>query len=114
MGVYIKDMEMPEGCFSCILSFMWFNGTETVLQCNVLNKLVSDDGSKDPDCHLTEIPPHGRLIDADALEVQDGWLRDSKYFAQESSHTHISFVYSNDIDNAPTVIPADKEGEKNG
>lgn len=111
MSILIKGMEMPEGCFGCILSFMWFNGIETVLQCNVLNKLVSDDGTKDTNCPLVEIPPHGRLIDADSLEVKDGWLRDSKYFAQESSHTHITFVYSNDIYNAPTIIPADKDGE---
>lgn len=56
--------------------------------------------------------PHGRLIDADALEEHDGWLRNSMYFAQESGHTHIQFVYANDIIQAPTVIPAEPYKEK--
>lgn len=55
------------------------------------------------------VPDHGDLIDRDALEVHDGWLRDSKYFSQNSSHTHITFVYSNDIVNAPIIIKAEPE-----
>ena len=94
MSIIVNGMEMPEGCFGCILSFMWFNGTETVLQCNVLKKLVSDDGSKDPDCPLTEIPQHGRLIDADAL--CDGLV---------SNHPVVIHAKS-----APTVLEAE-EGE---
>lgn len=102
MSILIKGMEMPEGCFDCILSFMWFNGTETVLQCNVLKKLVSDDGSKDLDCPLTEIPQHGRLIDADELMtkmIEYGW------------HHPDSTVHEFVEDELHTVIPADKDGE---
>ena len=101
MSVLVKGMEMPDGCFHCILSFMYFNGTETVLQCNVLKKLVSDDGSKDPDCPLTEIPQHGRLIDADAL-IDDVRRHSESYFADDFAHEW--------VDKAPTVIPADKDG----
>ena len=107
MSILIKGMEMPKNCKHCK-----FRKTE--LQEDPDWCLISEESLfelAENDCPLIEIPPHGRLIDADELEVQDGWLRDSKYFAQESSHTHITFVYSNDIYNAPTVIPADKDGE---
>lgn len=98
MGVYIMGREMPKAEFGSMIVAIRPDGmVEDVMGCYV--------GKAVP------VPPHGRLIDADALKVQDGWLRDSKYFAQESSHTHITFVYSNDIYNAPTVIPADKDGE---
>ena len=51
-------------------------------------------------CPLVEVPiPHGRLIDADKLEVHDGWLNEAEDYS-----THITFVYSNAIDCAPTVI----------
>ena len=46
MGVYIKGMEMPTDCGKC------FVGDRTICH---------------DECHLTEVPPHGRLIDADAL-----------------------------------------------
>lgn len=107
MSILIKGMEMPPNCFLCKLSYM--RGER--LFCSVMKNEQVLPSKIDSNCPLIEIQPHGRLIDADALEVQDGWLRDSKYFAQESSHTHITFVYSNDIVNAPTVIPADKDGE---
>lgn len=110
------NMEMPTRCFSCPMCDV--EGAEVncaishgsyIEYREVDQKVAMQD--RPEWCPLIEVPPHGRLIDADALEVQNGWLRDSKYFAQESSHTHITFVYSNDIYNAPTVIPADKDGE---
>ena len=115
MGVYIKGMEIPTSCFYCPFRRK-INPDD--IQCLVTRDVFEETFAGTIEmrnrgfCPLIEVSPHhGRLIDADALEVQDGWLRDSKYFAQESSHTHITFVYSNDIYNAPTVIPADKDGE---
>lgn len=105
--VLVRGMEMPRGCFECILSFMWFNGTEAVLQCNVLEKLVSDDGSKDPDCPLIELPQHGDLIDRDAL-----W----EHVEDLACNTWVtaSGVPVEALEKAPTVIEATKTegGEK--
>lgn len=53
---------------------------------------------------VVSAPPHGRLIDADALEVHDGWLSEAEGYS-----THITFVYSNAIDLAPTIIEAEVE-----
>lgn len=52
------------------------------------------------------VPPHGRLIDADAL----------KSYMEECKGENAMDIYATGyarsfIDNAPTVIPADKDGE---
>ena len=95
MNIIITGLEMPIERESFNLTIK-YNGTV----------LDTETGTQVAEAY--ELPAHGRLIDADALKVQDGWLRDSKYFSQNSSHTHITFVYSNDICNAPTIIPAEE------
>ena len=110
MGVYIKGMDMPEGCFGCELSFRWYNGTEIVLQCNVLQKLVSDDGLKDPDCPLIELPePHGRLGDLDRLEQMFADIDNAPYSGFDGTEPFYSAEDAAQIIRlAPTVIPANK------
>lgn len=106
MSILIEGMEMPKVAVR-------MEAVITILKDGTAQIAISpaDDGiGYWKEYPLISVQPHGRLIDADALEVQDGWIRDSKYFAQESSHTHITFVYSEDIYNAPTVIPTDKDG----
>ena len=100
MGIYINGMEMPTSCQECPLKHRGFNGSETVHYCYAICKEVSDDGEIDADCPLVPIPPHGRLVDADALEASC-FMGSSSFYTQS------------DIDYAPTVIPADptEEGE---
>ena len=57
MGVYIKGMDMPKDCVVC--PFGW-NG------CNKQHDFVYM-GSRPDNCPLVPVPPHGRLIDADAV-----------------------------------------------
>ena len=52
---------------------------------------------------VVELPPHGDLIDRDALKVDDGWLDN-----QDGTQTHIQFVYANVIINAPIIIEAEE------
>ena len=102
MGVYIKDMEMP------VIEMEWTirRGADGKWYAVDTNAETTDGEWHE----LVPVPPHGRLIDADALAVNDGWLAEA-----EEYRTHISFVYSNDIDNAPTVIPAEwVESGENG
>ena len=49
------------------------------------------------------VPPHGRLIDADAL-LSDVRQNSESYFADDFAHEW--------VDVAPTVIPASEEGEQ--
>lgn len=64
MGVYIKGMKMPKSCDDCILT----NG----ITCYAVPEYKEDGvvGRTDdrPNwCPLVPVPPHGRLIDADAF-----------------------------------------------
>lgn len=66
MSVLIHDMEMPQSCDDCRLN----NG----ISCYAVPEYTEDGvvgRTEDrPDwCPLVPVPPHGRLIDADALVV---------------------------------------------
>ena len=103
MSVLIKGMEMPENCKKCRCS--WYDFTR--LYCEADGKLwwleVTEyaDG-RHPNCPLIEVPPHGRLIDEDALKSKINYTDD---------FYETPFVDWDDILEAPTVIPADKDGE---
>lgn len=55
-------------------------------------------------CPLVPVPPHGRLIDAYALRTD--WLENG-----ENEYVYDTNAFLDSIDSAPTIIPADKEGE---
>lgn len=91
MGVYIKGMEMPTSCWECHFG----HGDTGVCVVDFKNH---GDWNEPQNCPLVPVPPHGRLIDADALDSS----------ATDYSGNHL--VYLVDIDDAPTIIPAE-EGE---
>ena len=108
MGVYIKDMKMPTSC-PCELI-----GDGYDVYCSFAGGVpryikeydeCCQNGTRPSWCPLVEIPPHGRLIDADTLTVKHGWLDNF-----DNTHTHIQFVYANEINYTPTIIEAE-EGE---
>lgn len=95
MGVYIKGMEMPTSCRVCHLKMNCDDceGFECVCvplhqRIGYLDDLLAD--KRRDDCPLVPVPPHGDLIDRDALPL--------------------SRVEWEDIVNAPTVLEAE-EGE---
>lgn len=89
MGVYLKDMEMPTSCMTCLFQTPYMGGW-----CSLLND-NSNAYSRRRDCPLISVPPHGRLIDAGEL-LEHAW-RD-KLDSRE--------LIARMIDNAPTIIPA--------
>ena len=100
MSILIKDMEMPRNCWEC-----GFCKTTTLeVDFCVLNRKQYNWGLEErpSDCPLIEVPLHGRLIDADAL-LADVRAHSESYFADDFAHEW--------VDVAPTVIPADKDGE---
>ena len=88
MSVLIKGMEMPTSCRACLYSRTdirnvdWCVLTEKDLPC---------------DCPIIPVPPHGRLIDADAFEdfIRKDWDKNDHWIAE--------VVYSR-----PTIIPAEE------
>jgi len=72
MSVLIEGVEMPKyGCRDCIfVNFKWYGDV-----CPILKKEVTENIARcgfHPDCPLVEVPPHGRLIDADAVSLEGG------------------------------------------
>ena len=66
--VLIKGAKMPKECEYCM--FAGFGGAENEYYVCMLNGKWKDrnrDGRMES-CPLVEIPPHGRLIDADKLK----------------------------------------------
>ena len=98
MSVLIKGMEMPTSCMTCLFQNPYMGGW-----CSLPND-NSNAYSRRCDCPLIPIPPHGRLIDADALadsfEPSDFWNSD----AEDNCFAAVRIVHS-----APTIIPASEE-----
>ena len=102
MSILIEGMEMPTRCADCRLSTVHsFNDRPL---CDVLVEYMSYgewEAKRLDHCPLVPVPPHGRLIDADAVTLEGGpyeyddWCK----WALEQ------------YQNAPTIIPASWEGE---
>ena len=100
-GIYIHGMEMPKSCNKCELMINCDACEGWECYCTALSKSIGYESEiftdkRREDCPLIPVPPHGRLIDADALK--------------EASHYddhNVCVVDADDIDNAMTVIPAD-------
>lgn len=93
MSVLIKGMEMPRP-----FDHLFVGETLRVI-CMVRNK--TEDGDDVVWYPLIEIPPHGRLIDADAIKEKIDHQRPGRMYEDAWALTI--------IDDAPTVLPADKE-----
>ena len=96
MKAYL-EIEMPRCCNKCPLFVYEGIG---ICACRVLPAIEDDEilkpwKNRRKDCPLKAVPEHGRLIDGDALAAKC----DSPYWC----------VWLSDIDNAPTIIEAEKE-----
>ena len=109
MSVYIKGMEMPQGCEYCKLRHRHQGYTATdycVLFARIVDPWTFDrfmNGARPDWCPLVPVPPHGRLIDADALFKEferNGWYDNADRDIAEDV-----------LLDAPTIIEEDKEGE---
>ena len=98
MGVYI-NMEMPTSFYKCPIKRR--DGMDLVCHITHERFSVADVNILEhrlDNCPLDYVPPHGRLIDADAL------LRDRKSaFVDRDGYPEFSYTA---VIEAPTVIPA--------
>jgi hypothetical protein len=101
MSILIKGMEMPKWCYgdgekTCPLAFAGC--------CMVSPNYVKHyEKSRHPDCPLVEVPPHGRLIDADYFlkHFQNG--RGGDAWDMKSEYEQMAKV----LDRMPSVIEAE-------
>ena len=97
MSIYIPGIAPPENCDKC-----------THPTCTLWQNHEPDGRHKD--CPIIELPPHGRLIDADALKIYqmeenvraDGDPNEYEYDAGLIDGLHIA---AKDVSVAPTIIP---------
>lgn len=97
---------MPKNCQDCPLNYdqmacivtgtRWWSDTMV---------LMGFDSEKERlyDCPLIELPPHGRLIDADKIEYENLYIDDAG--------KSYEMVGKDDIDELPTVIEAEGSEE---
>ena len=67
MSVIVKDMEMPKRCLDCPFLITRDND-DCILQSDEANAKFEGWDDMKESCPLIELPPHGRLIDADKLK----------------------------------------------
>ena len=101
MSVLIKGMEMPTSCAKCRLFGEY--------GCPFIGAVgyALTRGERNDDCPLVPVPPHGRLIDADALAEKH------EIMAYENGGKSYDFHITAKawVDNASTIIPSDKEAD---
>lgn len=100
-GIYISGMEMPTSCWLCHFQDC---GNCVLNNYKVVDNCIMED-RRDEECPLVPVQPHGRLIDADA--VQEEWYRlnfDRKI--SDGTLAYWNFLLSK----APTIIPAEPFG----
>ena len=118
MGVYIKGMEMPTSC-PCELLGIGYDLSCSFAVGGIPARVKEyyeccQNGTRPSWCPLVYVPPHGRLIDADAVTAK--LKRHREYHSDGSkSGAAISNGIGQCLDiingkDAPTIIP-EEEGE---
>lgn len=104
--ILIRGMEMPRNCEEC----------DVKVVCKNYWKLIREQYTRPSWCPLITVPPHGRMIDADALaDVFRGFIAmyDSCPFSQlslpdKARRDELQSALA-EVINAPTIIPADSK-----
>lgn len=119
MTVLINSKDMPESCDNCGLCgcYVREDGTEENYRCAVTMYPIRDFDKRHKNCPLVPVPPHGRLIDADAL--LERFEKEEK--AADEHGRDFSFSFKSGGENctewwpvqqmlmdAPTIIPAEE------
>lgn len=102
MSILIKDKALPKTCEECLFYGIDAESVCFLEKCYVIRRVGQDKPSW---CPLVSVPPHGRLIDADALLSQyTGYFWTAKTDYAEGLRD-----VANDIKQAPTIIEAEEE-----
>lgn len=103
MSIVIRGMEMPTSCHNCELSAKVDLSYGIGYCCQLLAEMIGNNFERKSNCPLIPVPPHGRLIDADALLLKIDCHGTNKFGILDEDIREF-------INEVPTVIPAE-EGE---
>ena len=96
----IRGMQMPKSCGFCDFRFQLDGEGDC---CPFVGDALAYQTRPD-NCPLVELPPHGRLIDADAFE------KDNAYFwGRDFINPKYDDCLCDLINAAPTIIPSNKK-----
>lgn len=102
MSILIKGMEMPESCSVCELCGCYKESKGEVYRCDISMYVIKYFEKRLDNCPLVEVPPHGRLIDADKThEVL------SEYYHHRTGLQHEALKEA--LNRVPTIIEGEKE-----
>jgi hypothetical protein len=109
MSILIKGMKIPKKCCDCDLlpsEINWDEQWECPITEEIVHKYVEERKGKPSNCPLVEIPPHGRLIDAD-------YMKRHLMFSQGINDCGALYApydeIKKEIDRMPTVIESEDE-----
>jgi len=104
MGVYIHGAKIPRSCYECFCEMPYPEYGESV--CGITaRETVTFMNKRREDCPLTEIPEHGRLIDADDLRAE--YKEPMDWLDPKQVVYHVTGIWAS-IDAADTVIPEER------
>lgn len=110
MSILIQGMEMPKNCRICPCFQYDMFDDDIDGYCKALKTKIMNRSKHHPDCPLIELPPHGRLIDADKFEFE---MNDkllvalTEKYGEEEAQKGLHFSFRDCISNIqfqPTVI----------
>lgn len=91
----ICGMEMPKSCSRCFC----------MASCRLWKNIMHPEFNRHRNCTLIPVPPHGRLIDADAL------IKNLEISAEGGNNgaALLRAAFIEVLKAAPTIIPAEEE-----
>ena len=112
---YIVPGKFPTSCFGCHLfklddRDLWCIANHYAGYCRELSKYIDENKfviERHPDCPLIEVPPHGRLIDADFEEQHYTSMTTNPTPDVTEQDKHNSLVIVRALQMAKTIIEAE-------
>ena len=111
MSILVRDIEMPTRCLYCKFMIGGMGNDDCILQSAEQNEKAETWNDLKANCPLIEVPPHGRLIDADELkkditEEAINLRMNGLKGTPRSTENHRWAIAR--LDEAPTIIEAER------
>ena len=117
MAVLIKGMEMPKSCERCFIKPGYCPAIIKRMKSDVPGYTWIPANYRHEDCPLIEVPePHGRLIDADALDIYQRADAAHAEYQEDEDNFYLEGIAdglceaAKQLSVARTIIPANEEG----
>lgn len=105
--ILIKNFKMPKDCNKCPFEKSKKEKQEYIWFCSLTNTECENVLIHNKDCPLVEVPPHGRLVDAELFLAETKDVRLERPIRNNGTEIiGLGELFAEFINNAPTVIEA--------